>query len=617
MGGGAQGNVWKATPAQEPGTPVALKLVDLHSASSADLTRARREARALANLAHPSLVRCHRTFEDSQRGILGLVLDFVDGVTAEAAIDEPRFTLAHRFAALLSVARALAFVHSSGLTHRDVKPENVLLRSDFWNFPEDPTTVKLVDFGIAAATGNRDGLTAVGDFIGTLPYLPPEAVDPTTWLVQDDGAVRDAFSFGVTAWELLVGGHPTGLPKSARVADYARAYREVGDRGTPWPPHHPLSGAWGKALAACLALDAERRPLSGRQIVELTGEALEPPQPRRRESAPIPRARPARRGPRTAPPAEHGGGKGAHGPAPIPPAPTGSFPLVDDVARLVATAAAGAVRIIRPHAGQLRMLLLLALGVVVLMLALATCEAVTGARRVFGSSPAVGGALGPTLARGNAPNLGRPRSEGWRPTGIVPELQRTDISCLTARCHQRADCYISCVMLDRPLVAVALQWFELDLEHGVVTLDENKTDNARWWRLGEGVAEALAAWKKMCGDVEPDDRVFTDDHGRPLTIERMAERCREHLQLAGIHRPDLFSTGANKGRFGTHGFRRSFVTRSLAIGMAEDWVRARSGHKSMELLRYRQSAKGLADPRVPEVDPRPHAKVAELADALA
>ncbi|MBI3206678.1 MAG: hypothetical protein HYZ29_34400 [Myxococcales bacterium] len=96
------------------------------------------------------------------------------------------------------------------------------------------------------------------------------------------------------------------------------------------------------------------------------------------------------------------------------------------------------------------------------------------------------------------------------------------------------------------------------------------------------VAEGLAAWKGVCGDVAPDDRVFTD-----------------------------------KGRFGTHGFPRSSVTRSLAVGMAEDWLRARSGYKSMELLRYRLSAKGLADPGVPEVDPRPHAKVAELADALA
>lgn len=371
LGAGAQGNVWKAVPAQEPTTPVALKLVDLHSASSADLGRARREARALANLVHPSLVRCHRTFEDAPRGILGLVLDFVDGVNVEVAIGEPRFTLAHRFAALLSVARALAFVHARGLVHRDVKPVNVLLAKDFWSFPEDPSLVKLVDFGIVVAPENRDGLTEVGDFIGTLPYLPPEAIDPTTWLVQGDGAARDAFSFGVTAWELLVGGHPTGLPKRARLADYARAYRDVGDRGIPWPPHEPISGPWGKMLAACLALDAERRPPSGRHIVELTGEALEAPPPRPSETAPGPRMRAARRGARKAAPPEPGG---HGGPEQRPTAPTYTLPFVDDVVRHVAAVTAAAGRTLRPHAGQLRVLALLALAVVVVACGLATCS---------------------------------------------------------------------------------------------------------------------------------------------------------------------------------------------------------------------------------------------------
>ena len=75
------------------------------------------------------------------------------------------------------------------------------------------------------------------------------------------------------------------------------------------------------------------------------------------------------------------------------------------------------------------------------------------------------------------------------------------------------------------------------------------------------------------------------------------------LSLAKVDRPDPTSTGPNKGRFGTHCFRRSFVTRSLASGMGEDWVRQRSGHKSAALLRYRQEAKALAELAPGEVDP--------------
>lgn len=65
--------------------------------------------------------------------------------------------------------------------------------------------------------------------------------------------------------------------------------------------------------------------------------------------------------------------------------------------------------------------------------------------------------------------------------------------------------------------AAALQWRELDLDHEVVRLDENKTDSPRWWRLGPGVADALAAWRNVRGEVGPDELVFT---ARPAAVAR-------------------------------------------------------------------------------------------------
>lgn len=297
LGVGGQGSVWKAVDAVDPDQSRALKLVDVRNVGADGLERIRREARVLVRLSHPSLVHCHGTVEDSERGVLGLVLDCVEGPSIASARQDPRFTLAHRFAALLHVARALGHVHAAELVHRDVKPQNVLLDPDFWSHPEDPSTVKLVDFGISVDTGNLDKLTQSGRVVGTPPYMAPEAIDSTSWMVPADRPVSDVFAFGVTAWELLVGGHPTGLSPDSTLVDYARAYRDVLERGYPWPPHSKITGAWGDALARCLALEARNRPASGTVVVETLGEALVAPEARQRERPPRRKRHPARNRP--------------------------------------------------------------------------------------------------------------------------------------------------------------------------------------------------------------------------------------------------------------------------------------------------------------------------------
>ncbi len=155
--------------------------------------------------------------------------------------------------------------------------------------------------------------------------------------------------------------------------------------------------------------------------------------------------------------------------------------------------------------------------------------------------------------------------------------------------------------------ASALEWRDVDLEHGTVSLDENKTDHPRWWKLSSGVVEALAAWKAARAiegtRVEPKDSVFIDEHDRPLVLDHLAEKIRDHLALAGLTRADLTSKGPNKGPFGTHCFRRSMVTRNLALGTNEDAVRRRTGHKSNELLKYRQAANAVAELELGDVEP--------------
>ncbi len=143
--------------------------------------------------------------------------------------------------------------------------------------------------------------------------------------------------------------------------------------------------------------------------------------------------------------------------------------------------------------------------------------------------------------------------------------------------------------------AVSLTWSDIDLDHGVVKLDENKTDHPRWWKLGAGVTEALTQWRSLRSQPKPEELVFVAPNGEQVDIDHLAERIRADLKRADVTRTELFSKGKNWGRFGAHCLRHSFVTRSLANGATEDWVRQRTGHRSNELLRYREVARSLAE----------------------
>ncbi len=162
----------------------------------------------------------------------------------------------------------------------------------------------------------------------------------------------------------------------------------------------------------------------------------------------------------------------------------------------------------------------------------------------------------------------------------------------------------------------ALRWAEIDLENGVIQLDKNKTNHARWWKTGPGVIEALRAWHELRGRPQAEELVFVELSGKALDLDRMAERIREHLELADVKRARLFSKGKNTVRFGTHGFRHSFTTRALASGKTDDWVRQRTGHRSTELLTYREAARSLVELDLGEVAPLVEA-IPELAEVHA
>ena len=149
---------------------VALKVMHPHlaegSTGTAFVARFRREARAAARLTHPGLVGVYDQGVDGDTSYL--TLEYVDGTNLRRHLGEQgALTVGDALSVVERVLDALAAAHRTGLVHRDVKPENVLIASD--------GRVKVTDFGLARAVTEVTS-TTTGTVMGTVAYLGPELV---------------------------------------------------------------------------------------------------------------------------------------------------------------------------------------------------------------------------------------------------------------------------------------------------------------------------------------------------------------------------------------------------------------------------------------------------------
>jgi formylglycine-generating enzyme required for sulfatase activity len=198
LGVGGMGAVYGAWD-DVRGRDVAIKC--LHPNLMADLDVKRRflrEARALRVFQHPSAAAIYDFVQ--VRDILGIVMERINGVTLTRYIAKwrNRVPWPEIHTIFSGVLDAMAEAHRVGLIHRDLKPDNVLVRSA----PEG-LSVKLVDFGIAKI---REGttFTVTGAFIGTCRYMAPEQVKTP----QLADIRSDVYSLGVTLYELCTGRVP-------------------------------------------------------------------------------------------------------------------------------------------------------------------------------------------------------------------------------------------------------------------------------------------------------------------------------------------------------------------------------------------------------------------------
>ena len=203
LGAGGMGQVFLV---QHPRLPRhdALKLLDAGVSRNDDFkARFQREADLLAQLSHPNIVTLHD--RGQFEGRLWITMEYIDGTDASELLkaDGP-----------LESGLALSLVAGAGtaldyawrkqrITHRDVKPANILVGIDESSGAPQIESVKLADFGIAKAAGESTSLTSTGMTIGTMQYISPEAIEGE---VVDNRS--DIYSLGCTAFHLLTGQPP-------------------------------------------------------------------------------------------------------------------------------------------------------------------------------------------------------------------------------------------------------------------------------------------------------------------------------------------------------------------------------------------------------------------------
>jgi serine/threonine protein kinase/membrane-associated phospholipid phosphatase len=211
LASGGMGEIYVAQD-NRLGRRVALKVLPAEAVADAErLQRFQSEARAVAALNHPNIVTIHGV--EADRGIQFIAMELVEGQTLRKLIPSGGLPLNEFFRIAEELTEAVAFAHKSGITHRDLKPDNVMVTSS--------GHVKVLDFGLAKLVGDAreaafDGATLVdrerspvpqltedGALLGTVPYMSPEHVTGRGFDHRSD-----IFSLGIILYEMLTGERP-------------------------------------------------------------------------------------------------------------------------------------------------------------------------------------------------------------------------------------------------------------------------------------------------------------------------------------------------------------------------------------------------------------------------
>jgi eukaryotic-like serine/threonine-protein kinase len=234
VGSGGMSKVYRAHDRLLERT-VALKILHEHYSQDEEyVERFRREARSVAQLAHPNVVTVIDRGEHEGRQYI--VFEFVEGENLKQLVEREGPLPPRQVIELgLQVARALASAHARGVVHRDVKPQNVLLSEE--------GVPKVTDFGIARSS-DVESVTLTGTVMGTSEYLPPEQARGEPVDVRSD-----VYSLGAILYELCTGEvpYPGENPVSVAVRHLHEPVPSVRERRRDIPSR--LDAAIRRALA--------------------------------------------------------------------------------------------------------------------------------------------------------------------------------------------------------------------------------------------------------------------------------------------------------------------------------------------------------------------------------
>src|ERR1700746_95092 len=217
IGAGGMGEVYRARDTRLERI-IAIKVLPTHLADRSELReRFDREAKTIAGLNHPHI--CTLFDIGQQDGIDYLVMEYLEGETLAQRLAKGPMPLQQVLQYAIEISDALDKAHRKGVTHRDLKPGNIMLTK---------SGTKLLDFGLAKLkqeagpadvslsdlpTGNEP-LTAQGAILGTLQYMAPEQVEG-----KEVDACTDIFAFGAVVYEMAAGKRAfEGKPKASLIA---------------------------------------------------------------------------------------------------------------------------------------------------------------------------------------------------------------------------------------------------------------------------------------------------------------------------------------------------------------------------------------------------------------
>jgi serine/threonine protein kinase/Tol biopolymer transport system component len=263
LGEGGMGEVYRA---RDPRLrrDVALKVLPELAAADPDRReRFTREAHAVAALNHPHIVTIY-SVEDAGTTVF-LTMELVEGRSLAAALPPGGLPLDRVLAIGIAVAEAMTAAHQKGITHRDLKPGNIMLGEG-----EQSGRIKVLDFGLAKVIEPLDApaaslppsapttpITAEGHILGTVAYMSPEQAEGRA----TDGR-SDLFSLGVVLYEMATGQRPFGGDTSLSIL--SSILKDTPRSVTDLNPALPRD--LGRIIRRALAKDPERRYQSAKDL---------------------------------------------------------------------------------------------------------------------------------------------------------------------------------------------------------------------------------------------------------------------------------------------------------------------------------------------------------------